>query len=132
MVDGRVRKVEKYKHANYLSRAEQCLRTSQKCLENRDFDASVINAVHSAIAAADALLVNKQQIRSAGQDHRASIYFFEKIDKECSDQAFRLKQLLGLKTESEYGEYNMAEKDAREAVLNAERLLKFVKSKLSP
>lgn len=124
------RKVEQYKYVNYLGRAEQCLRVAQHAFDMRDFDACVINCVHSAIAASDALCIYFLKKRSAADDHRVAPYLLQQIDSDCAEQATRLSRLIGLKSESEYGEVNMTEKDGQQAKLDAERFLHFAKSKL--
>ncbi len=124
------RKVDQYKFTNYIRRAEECLRAGQYAFERREFDACVINYVHSAISASDAVCVYFLKKRSAADDHRVAPYLLQQIDKDCAEQATRLSRLIGLKSESEYGEVNMTEKDAEQAKLDAERFLHFVKSKL--
>ncbi len=124
------RKVDQYKYSNYLRRAEECLRVAQHAFNTRNFDACVINCVHSAIAASDAVCVYFLKKRSASDDHRVAPWLLQQIDRDCAEQATRLSRLIGLKSESEYGEVNMSEKDAEQAKLDAERFLHFAKSKL--
>ena len=124
------RKVDQYKYVNYLRRAEECLRVAQHAFDMRSFDACVINCVHSAIAASDALCVYFLKKRSASDDHRVAPWLLQQIDRDCAEQASRLSRLIGLKSESEYGEVNMTEKDGQQAKLDAERFLYFAKSKL--
>lgn len=124
------RKVEKYKYSNYLKRAEQFMEGAKEAFGKRNFDLCVSNAVHCGISASDAMCVAFQGKRPAGDDHRVASYMFSQIDNECREKATHLNRLIGLKTASEYGEENMTEKDAEEALKHSERFLSFVKSRL--
>ncbi|MFH1247264.1 MAG: HEPN domain-containing protein [Candidatus Micrarchaeota archaeon] len=124
--------MDQYKYSNYLRRAEECFRVAKHAFDEHNFDACVINCVHSAIAASDAICVYHLKKRSASDDHRVAPWLLQQIDRDCAEQAIRLSRLIGLKSASEYGEVNMTEKDAQQAKLDAERFLHFAKSKLPP
>lgn len=125
-----IREVEQHRYSVYLRRAEQCFKAAKNSFNLRELDASVINSVHSAISAADALCVYKLRKRSASDSHFRSVELFSRIDSECLEQSRRLSRLLGLKSLAEYGEHEIKEKEAAQAFQDAERFLHFVKSKL--
>lgn len=49
--------VSKSSYTNYLKRAEECFNAAQHSLQEREWNASAINAIHCCIAACDAMRV---------------------------------------------------------------------------
>jgi uncharacterized protein (UPF0332 family) len=130
----KIRSVDRSQSAEYMKRAEECLASMQRDFEERRWDSCVILAIHAAISAADALCVRTLGKRSASENHRDAIILFQGIDPRDNDlrkAAMRLGDLLKIKTDAEYGERSQSEKDAELAKLNAERLVSFVKKRLS-
>ena len=129
----RTRNVDRFRAKDYLKRADECKNSMQRSFENREWTASVINAIHAAIAAADALCVFKLGVRHAGERHEDAISLFSSIDRsseEISRNCKHLQDLLQIKTEAEYSEKLMDMRDAEVAKKHAERLIEFVKSKI--
>ena len=129
----KTRTVERYLAENYLKRAEECKESMLAAFENDKWNSCIINAIHCAIAAADALCVNKLGLRNASENHRDSVTLFlgiEQTSQGMKDAAAHLMRLLSIKTNSEYGEKLATENDAEDATKHAERLLRFVKERI--
>lgn len=129
----RERSVDRFRAVDYLKRSEECRHAMDRSFEAEEWTGCVINAIHSSIAAADALCVFKLGLRHAGERHDDAISLFLKIDQ--SDEAIKknadhLLSLLKIKTDAEYSEKLMDRKDAELSIKHAERLLDFVKSKM--
>lgn len=128
----RKRSVDRAKFKDYLKRAEECANAMKRSYESTEWNACVINAVHSMISAADALCIFKLGLRHAGQRHEDAVALLTSVDPSdaaVKKNATRLSAMLGIKTDAEYGERLMSRKDADSAVKSAERFLSFVKDK---
>ncbi|MBM3303875.1 MAG: HEPN domain-containing protein [Candidatus Aenigmarchaeota archaeon] len=125
----RTRAVDRYKAGEYLKRAEECKNAMNHSYDMREWNACVINAVHSAIAAADAFCIRRTGIRHAGERHEDALRLFVEADPqgiEIKEAIRHLQSLLGVKTDAEYGERMMKENDAVLAKKHAERFFNFV------
>jgi hypothetical protein len=101
--------------------------------QNGEWNACVINAIHCAISAADALCIYKKGLRNAGDSHNDSVGFFLSIDpndSEIKTGAQHLSSLISIKTAAEYGDRLLSKTDADLAKKHALRLFDLVKSKL--
>jgi HEPN domain-containing protein len=101
--------------------------------ETAEWNSCVINAIHCAISAADALCVYKKGLRSAGDSHADAIAFFMSIDPNDSEIkrcAQHFSALIGIKSAAEYGDRLLNKNDAEIAKKHASRFFDFVKSKL--
>jgi uncharacterized protein (UPF0332 family) len=130
----KIRSVDRSQAADYVKRSEECLTSMQRDFNEKKWDSCVILAIHAAISAADALCVNALGKRSASENHRDSIILFQSInpnDIELRKASMRLGDLLKIKTDAEYGERSQSQKDAELAKLNAERLVSFVRKRIS-
>lgn len=117
----------------YIIRAAQYERSMNRAFENGDWDSCVGDAIHCAISAQDAFCINKKGQRYKGTDHREAAEFFKGIfQTEEHKKAYqRLFDLIQTKTDAEYGDRNLTEKEAKQAKLNAERFLAYVKASLA-
>lgn len=59
--------VDKSKSRDYIEKAENLLEVARYALDNKKYDAAVINAVHSAINALDSLTVLEKGLRASGE-----------------------------------------------------------------
>lgn len=129
----KTRSVEKTYAKNYLKRAEECKITADYAFSSENWNSCVINAIHSAIASADALCIHKLGLRNSSERHADAVALFLSIDRnddEIKRNANHLSRLLDIKTNSEYGERLLTRKDADEAVKHADRIYNFVKGKV--
>jgi len=95
----KTRQVAKALYVNYLKRSEECLNAARTSFNHQEWNAATINAIHSCIAACDAMCVYYLGIRSAGEGHGDAVSLFKtiKADKEISANANRIAQVLGIK-----------------------------------
>lgn len=97
------------------------------------YNATVVNAVHSAISAIDALTVFYRGVRHAGERHEDAVALFQTLpfEKEELDKKTRqLSRLLSVKTSAEYHEHLMTQRDASTALQDSDRILRWVKGLL--
>ncbi len=129
----RTRDVDRSKASDYLKRAEECKNSMNHSFDTREWNATVINAVHCAIAVADAFCIWKNGIRHAGDRHDDAVRIFSQTDPqntEVRNASRHLQELLNIKSMAEYDENLMREKDAVLAKKHAERLFVFVRGKI--
>ena len=129
----KTRDVAKSLYANFLKKAEECFHASKNSYTAKEWNASTINAVHSCIAACDAICVYFLGKRHAGENHNESISLFKTIKvggEEIKTNTNRILKNLCIKNMAEYEE-RLAYKSETEKVLkDCERFLEFVKRKL--
>jgi len=129
----RTRSIDRSKYKNYLTKSEEFLDTANDALERARYNASVLNAVHAIISAADALLVFVKGFRYAGTRHEEAVELFRSIfpgDREHDKNVSRFGTILSIKNKAEYLEVLLSSKDATDALRDATRFLSYVKSKL--
>ncbi len=133
MAELQTRKTDPFHYAEYLSRAEQCLNAAKHSASTNEWDACAINSVQSAISAADALTVFCKSERSAGQRHEEAARLFKSIapqDAPIQENANRLSRILAKKNASAYEEKAVKRNEAEYLLVEAGRLLDFVKTRL--
>lgn len=129
----RSREVDRSEYRAYLKAALQYLESAQDNFARKRFIPACGDAVHSVIAASDALTIYFLGRRSAGQSHLDAIHLLKQVapgDGELSHQTTRFQRVLGLKDAAEYSGGKVDEKDAESAVRDAERFLSFVRVRL--
>jgi hypothetical protein len=82
-------------------------------------------AVLAGIAAADAACCKALGRRSRGQDHRAATALVEQVTPGGKQAARSLNRLLSLKDEAHYGLFDIAGRDLRSALRQANDLVSF-------
>lgn len=130
----RTRPVDRNKATDYLKRAVECRNSMHRSYDEREWNACVISAIHCAIAAADAFCIWKKGIRHAGERHDDAVRLFLEInpqDTEIRTAVKHLQHLLKIKSDAEYGESLMRDREAVMAKRDAERLFVFVESKIN-
>ncbi len=126
------RDVDKSLYANYLKRAEECLDTARDSFEAQKWNAAAINAIHSCIAACDALCVYFLGKRHAGDSHNDAIRLLKTIgenDDEINTNANRASRILSIKSMAEYEERLVCRSEAEKAVKDCERFFEFAKKR---
>lgn len=96
----RTRDVTKSLYTNYLKRAEECLHAAKNSFAIQEWNASTINAIHSCIAACDAVCVYFLGKRHAGESHNDAINLFKTIktsDEKINTNANRIIRILRIK-----------------------------------
>ncbi len=123
--------VDRKKSQNYLTKAENLLDVSRYALSQKKYDAVVINAVHSAINALDALTTREKGLRASGE-HDEVLLLLKGIlvPKEYDEIKKQFSSLRDLKNTAEYQPDFMSPEEAKNSMKWAERILAKVKLKL--
>ena len=119
---------------NYLKKSEELYETMKEALNNKRWNASASNAIHSGISSADSVAVFIKGIRSSSEKHEDIEKILKELNldnKEINDKLVQIKGLLSIKNSVEYEEKLVSETMALTASKNAERLLKWAKEKLA-
>jgi uncharacterized protein (UPF0332 family) len=90
------RDVAKSLHTNFLKKAEECFHAAKNSFSSQEWNAATINAIHSCIAACDAVCVYFLGKRHAGESHEAAVSLFRTIksDDEINTNANRILRIL--------------------------------------
>lgn len=122
--------VDRRKSQNYLTKSENILEVSRYALSHKKYDATVINAVHSAINALDALTAREKGLRAS--EHSEALLLIKGIltSKEYNDIEKQFSSLLNLKNAAEYQPDFMSPEEAKNSIKWAERILAKVRAKM--
>lgn len=129
----RTQDVSKSLYANYLKKSDECHRAAVESFSKKDWNAAAICAVHSCIAACDAICVYFLGKRHQGPNHADAVLLFSTIkrgDEQLENNAKRLRNILGIKHMAEYEERLVRRSEAEKVMKDTERLIAFVKSRL--
>ena len=128
----RTRDVPRERQGTYLKKAQEFLRAAESALERRDWDAVGLNSAHSAISAADALLVYFGGVRSTGDSHNdaAGLLHQHVKDEQIASKSKSLLKILGYKNLSAYEDREVTESEGRDAAKLAGRFLAWAESRL--
>ncbi|HEY8110332.1 MAG TPA: HEPN domain-containing protein [Candidatus Nitrosotenuis sp.] len=123
--------VDRKKSQNYLTKAENLLEVARYALSQKKYDAVVINAVHSAINALDALTTQEKGLRASGE-HDEVLLLIKGIlvPKEYDEIKKQFSSLRNLKNTAEYQPDFMSPEEAKNSIKWSERILDKVKIKL--
>jgi len=127
------RDVQKSLYVNFFKRAEECLHAAQNSFSIQEWNASAINAIHSCIAACDAMCVYFLGKRHAGEDHEEAVSLFTTIksrNEMIKINANRLLRVLRMKNMAEYEERLIYRTEAEKMLKDCERFLESVKKEL--
>ena len=129
----RTRSVRKELFGNYLEKAGESLEAARESLGARRWNAAAINAVHCGINATDALTVFMIGVRHAGERHEDAVTLLQTLSlpkATLSAKGRQLGRLLSIKNTAEYEERLIREKEAAEAVRDAERYYEWIETLL--
>lgn len=123
--------VDRKKSQNYLTKAENLLDVSRYALSQKKYDAAVINAVHSAINALDALTTHEKGLRASGE-HGEVLLLIKGIipANEYDDIKKQFSSLRDLKNTAEYQPDFVNPEEAKNSIKWADRILAKVRIKL--
>ncbi len=110
----------------YLAKGEQFLEEAQLALKSSRHDAAMLNSIHAAISAADAVTVALSGRRSADPDHQRVADLLEEVGGRSESIASRVKQLRALLSKKNQVEYESRQARAGEAADAVARALRFV------
>lgn len=102
-------------------------------LRVREWNAAGLNAVHSAISSADALLVYNAGIRSAGDSHHDTTFLLVQHvkDKNAAPKAKTLSKILDYKYLAAYEDREITEAEALELAKITRRFFEWMESLLA-
>ncbi len=129
----KTRTINKELYRNYLKKADEYFEAMNNEFSSQRFNSSVLNAIHCAISATDALTVFFKGIRHAGERHEDVIGLLNtlEVDKDTlNNKTKQLLSLLDIKNAVEYEERLTTEQGALTAIKNTERFLSWTKSML--
>jgi len=110
----------------YLAKAEQFSAEAVEALGSSRNDAAMLNAIHAAISAVDAVTAALVGLRSADPDHQRAIDLLEEVasgSDEVKTRVRQVRQLLARKNIVEYESRRATAKEARQAVERAKRVV---------
>lgn len=127
-MSGRVRNIPRNRYTTFWRRAVELQAASEVELEAGRFSAAVLDAVHAAISALDALCVHSLGQRTAGPDHREVLTLVSQLgDRSFPENSRRLQALLDLRTHAAYEDRLVTGDEAKDAVRAADRLMNWAR-----
>jgi HEPN domain-containing protein len=117
----------------YLAKAQQFCDEATTASKNSRHDAAMLNAVHAAISAADAVCVALGGQRSSDADHQRAADLLQEIggkSTEVSTQVRRLRELLSRKNAVEYESRQATANEASATVQKAGRFVAWARKTL--
>ena len=129
----KTRDVQKSLYANYLKRAEECYHAAKNSFETQEWNAATISAIHTCIAASDAMCIYFLGKRNASENHNEAVVLFKTIksnDEEINTNANRLSRILSIKNMAEYEDRLVFRTEAEKVSKDCERFLEYVRIKL--
>ncbi len=130
----KIRNVNKGLYGNYLKKATEFYDAGKNEFEKQHWNSCVLNAIHCAISAADALTVKFNGVRHAGEKHADVVNLLQQISLDpriLKDKTKQLLALLEIKNATEYEEKLTTESGAIAAMKNVERFFSWVKEELT-
>ena len=128
----KTRSVSRERHSTYLKKAMEFLRAAESSMKIGDWNAGT-QRVHSAISAADAVLVYYGGVRSAGDSHHdvAGLLRQHIKDDQLGSKIQTLSKVLGYKNLAAYEDREVTEAEGRDAEKLARRFLDWAQSRLA-
>jgi uncharacterized protein (UPF0332 family) len=111
----------------YLEKTEQFLQEGRSALERSQYDAAMLNAIHAAIGASDAVTAVLAERRSADPDHQRAVDLLEEVAWQSGEIKARVRQLRMLLAKKNVVEYESRRATAKEAADSMERAERFVR-----
>ncbi|MBI1909503.1 MAG: HEPN domain-containing protein [Deltaproteobacteria bacterium] len=118
---------------NYWGKALQFYNAMNLCLQDQEWDAVLLNGVHAAISASDALtvfLTGKRSSSKLHQDAVALLIHAVSENQEDRKNASRLSEILNEKHQIEYEPRRFTEREAFAFAQKTERFFEWVKNRL--
>jgi HEPN domain-containing protein len=112
----------------YLAKAQQFSAEAAAAIKESRNDAAMLNAVHAAISATDALCVALAGRRSSDPDHQHAADLLQEIggrSRGIATHVRQLRMLLAKKNVVEYESRQASAKEARDAAQRAERFVSW-------
>jgi HEPN domain-containing protein len=126
------RQEERAVHAAYLAKAEEFFRSVLENMTSGRWNAAALSAVHTGIAAADAVLVFERGVRSTSQQHGDVLGLLAGEGPDRSAALAHLRRILSRKNLVEYESRLFTQREAEEIVQHAERFLLWARTRVRP
>jgi HEPN domain-containing protein len=123
-------KVERTQARSHLEKAEEFLAAADSSLESGRHDAAMLDAIHAAISAADAVTVALAGVRSTDPDHARAADLLEEVGPsgDVARHARQLRQLIARKNVVEYEARRSRATEASDAVKRARRFVGWART----
>ena len=124
--------VPKSDYKSFQEKANQFFNVMNMCLNDREWDAVLLNGVHSAITINDALCVFRLGLRSTSKMHQDSVRLLIQADPtpDGKKNANRLAEILNSKHQVEYEPRRFTENEARRFAGQVDRFKIWVEKQL--
>ncbi|MDP2905785.1 MAG: HEPN domain-containing protein [Candidatus Omnitrophota bacterium] len=128
----RTSQVSKSEYINYLKKAEEFFSSAQDSIIKGKWNSAGLNAIHSGISSADALLVSLHGIKSSSPKHDDILKLLNSLVKHkgLEENIGHLRNLISMKNVVEYDQRLITQNEAINLAKHAERFLAWVKSML--
>lgn len=122
--------VSKSDYINYLKKSEEFFLAAQDSLIKEKWNAAGLNAIHTGISSADALLVFLHGVKSTGPKHEDILKLLSSLikHKALEENISHLRQLISMKNIVEYDQRLITQSEAISLSKHSERFLVWVKS----
>ena len=116
--------------SSYMAKAGQFLKTAERAAAEAEHDAAMLNAIHAAISAADAVTIALAAVRSTDPDHQRAADLLQEVagaSGEIRGQVGRLRRLLSSKNLVEYEARRVKAAESLEALKRASRFVAWAR-----
>jgi HEPN domain-containing protein len=113
-----------------LGKAEQFLEEARSAQSGSRYDAAMLNAIHAAVSAADAVTVSLGGRRSTDPDHQRTADLVEELaarSEAIGGKVRQLRSLLSRKHAVEYQSRRATAGEAKDAVERADRFVAWAR-----
>lgn len=111
----------------FLGKAREFLAGAEDHLGKGRHDGALMDAIHAAIAACDAVTGHLESVRSADPDHARAVHLLERVTKTENIAGTPARQLAMLIAKKNVVEYEARRATAKEASEGVERARRFVR-----
>lgn len=134
IAQGKRVRVDRAQARVHLQKAQEFLNSARASLEAGKADAAELEAIHSAIRAAEAVTAALAGVRSSGPDHSRAVDLLKEVGPsgEVASRARQLEQLLSKKNLVECEARRTRASEAAEAVKRAKRLTAWAETVVEP
>lgn len=130
----KVVQTERHQARHFFEKAVQFCDAARRQLDLEQYDSALLLAVHAGISGADAACAGLGGRRSVDPNHLRAADLLESVGRNTAaftEQANKLRALIGQKNRVEYEDKRATRKDASDAVARCERLVAWTRDELT-
>lgn len=128
MKESRTEHLDKRNYRTYLQRASECAQLMDDASQRGLWGGALVNAVHCAISACDAVTTYYLGERSSGQRHTDVVFLLQRsAAPEAVSQVRRVQAILSKKSEIEYGATELPASRTRQVIEDAHAVLSWAR-----